>query len=72
MRLYNSIVKKILSMLISKPIIEKSMAEELSLIIKKVLFMKFLGRTLLTWRPRRLGKGEGHTRATKQELAKIR
>ena len=65
MLLCSLIVRKILSMLINRPIIEKLMAEGLLLIIKKVLFIIFLGRTLLTWRPRRLGKGEGNTRATK-------
>ncbi len=48
-------------MLINKEIIEKQMEKESLQTIKEVLIFTYisLGRTVLNWRPRRLGGGKG-------------
>ena len=64
--LLNLTANKILSMLIKKPITERSMVEESWLTMKKVIyFFTNLGRTILRWRPRRFGQGAGDSRMTK-------
>ncbi len=67
--LFNLTLRMVSSQHTRRETIGRSMAEKLSLTLKKVLFIINLGRTLLNWRPRRFGGGDGgKKRMTRAEL----